>query len=221
MLTRSPFRTRTRSPFSPWSSARSLSGPPRQTRAVRGPESPVSPPSEAPRRPSGTSVCSAVTVARKSGAFSGAAVTRKRSSFSVSLLGGSPWAPAPTVTAPTPSAATRMRPKATVKTRFGIRPVLAPSMTTSPRADSAPAPWTFLVYPTNGGQECVRAHYSRAVRRPQTVEDDPLRVKTLSDFQHHPVADYVRALEQRFHPLHLPGTGMNRVASIVCTVLAG
>ena len=197
MLTRSPFRTRTLSPFSPWSSARSLSGPPRQTRAVRGPASPVSP-SEAPRRPSGTSVCSAVTVALKSGAFSGAAVMRKRRSFSVRLSGGSPWAPAPTVSAPTPSAVTRMRPRATVKTRFGILSVLAPSMTTPPRADPAPALWTFLVYPTNEEQECVRAHYCRAVRRPQTVEDDPLRVKTLGDFQHHPVADYVRALKQRF-----------------------
>src|SRR5215207_7443614 len=172
MLTRSPFRTRTRSPFSPWSSARSLSGPPRQTRAVRGPESPVSPPSEAPRRPSGTSVCSAITVARKSGAFSGAAVTRERSSFSVSFSGGSPWAPAPTANAPTPSAATRMRPKATVNARFGTRRVLTRSMTTSPHADSAPAPWTFLVYPTNGRQECVRAHYIRAVHRPRAVEDD-------------------------------------------------
>src|SRR5918994_4304950 len=157
MLTCAPFRTRTRSPFSPWSSARSLSGPLRHTRAVRGPASPVSP-SEAPRRPSGMSVCSAVTVARKSGAFSGAALTRERSSFSVSLSGGSPWAPAPTVSAPMPSATTRMRPRAAVKARAGILPVLAPSMTTPPRADPVPVLWTFLVYPTHGRREGVHEH---------------------------------------------------------------
>src|SRR5215208_6996322 len=171
MLTRTPFRTRTRSPFSRWSSARSLSGPPRQTRAVRGPESAVSPPLEAPRRPSGTRICSTVTVARKGGALSGAALTRERSTFSVSLSGGSPRAPAPTVSAPTPSAATRKKPKVTVNARFGIHPVLARSMTTSPHADSTPAPWTFLVYPTNGGRECVRAHYGRAVHHSRAVED--------------------------------------------------
>jgi hypothetical protein len=44
-------------------------------------------------------------------------------------------------------------------------------MTTPPRADSAPAPWTFLVYPTNGRREWVRAHSSRAVLG--GVEDDP------------------------------------------------
>src|ERR671912_938948 len=158
MLTRSPFRTRTLSPFSPWSSTRSLSGPLRQTRAVRGPESPESPPSEALRRPSGTSVCSTFTVALKSGAFSDAALTRERSSFSVSLSGGSPWAPAPTVSAPMPSAAMRMSPRAAVKARAGILPVLAPSMTTPPRADPVPVLWTFLVYPTHGRREWVHEH---------------------------------------------------------------
>src|ERR687894_532478 len=158
MLTRSPFLRRTLSQFSPWSSTRTLSGPPRQTRAVRGPGSPELPPSEALRRPSGTSVCSTLTVALKSGAFSGAAPTRERSSFSVSLSGGSPWAPAPTVGAPMPIAATRMRPRTTVKVRAGILPILAPSMTTPPRANPVPVLRNSLVYPTHGRQEWVHEH---------------------------------------------------------------
>src|SRR5215211_5303301 len=186
MLTRSPRRTRTRSPFSPWSSARTLSGPPRQTRAVRGPESPVSPPSEAPSKPSGMTVCSTVTVARKTGAFSGAAVTRERSSLSVSLSGGSPCAPAPTVTAKAPRAAMKMRPRATVRARVDIHPVLALSTTTPPRADCALAPWTPLVYPTSRIWErsngCLR-DASRLWKAPSFVEVEDSMYRALKSTQ--------------------------------------